>query len=182
MTNNYIKSGNNDSGISIFFKSLIKGFLGSFAILVIPILWVINFTIGLSYFPIYPVLLILLRFIRYIGSSILYVSTKNSPKSGYSDDLLKELDNFKNYTPSWGLLGIEELKTILGMVGYENLFSKSIISENNNSNDLSNNKFISSGLLSFVLENNTGGSFLSALYAILTFVISYIILFVVVKV
>lgn len=180
--NSYLKTTNDEYGVSLFIKSLFKGFLGSFAILIIPMLWVINFVIGLSYFPVYVIFLIFLRFIRYIGSTILYLYTKNKSKANYSDDLIKELDNFKNYTPSWGLVGVEELKTILAMNGYENLFSKSFISENNNSSDLSNNKFISSGLLSFMVEKNYGGSILSIIYAVLTIVISSIILFGVLKV
>jgi hypothetical protein len=64
------------------------------------------------------------------------------------------------------------------MFGYENLFSQSIIPENNNSNNLSNNKFISSGFLPhFLIENNKGGMFLSIIITILTIIFSYIILF-----
>ena len=165
-------------GVSTFFKSFFNGLFGSFTILIIPILWVFNFTLGLQYFYLYPIFLIIIRFIRYFGTMILYFSTKNSSKASFSDELIKELDNIKNYSPSWGLIGVQELKTILAMFGYENLFSKSIIPENNNSSNLTNNKFISSGFLpNFLIENNSGGMILSIVITLLTIVISFIILF-----
>ncbi len=173
----YYNKHNKSSGNVSFISSFIKGLLGSSAILVIPILWVINITVGLLFFPIYPIFMILLRFLRYVGTLIIYNITKNSSKTNYSDNLIKELDNIKDYTPSWGLFGVEELKTILGMCGYENIFSKSFISENNSSNDLSDNKFIASGLLYFLLDKNKGGIGLSAIYMIITIILSSIILF-----
>jgi hypothetical protein len=177
---NYSKS--NDKSEKTFFGSLIKGFLGSSAILVVPIFWVLNFIIGIQYFYIYPILLIILRFIRYIIMACLYIYTKDSPKNDFSEDLIKNLDNFKNYTPTWGFAGIDELKIISGIFGYENQFSKFIIS-NGNSANISDNKFISSGLLALYFNNNqTNGLFFSILYIVLTIIITSIILFGVVKV
>ena len=178
-----LKIGENDSGIMLFAKSLFNGLLGSFSILIIPILWVLNFAIGLQYFYIYPIFLIIIRFIRYFGTMILYFTTKDGLKSNFSDDLVKDLDNIKNYSPSWGLFGVQELKTFLEMFGYENLFSKSIISENNNSHNLSNNKFMASGILPFfAIDKNSGGMTLSIVITILTIIFSSIILFAVNKV
>jgi len=105
----------------------IKGFLGSSAILILPMLWVVNFVIGIQYFYVYPIFLLILRFFRYIIMLLLYVATKDKSISSFSDDLVKQLENFKNFSPSWGLVGVEELKLLLNMMGYENLFSKSII-------------------------------------------------------
>jgi hypothetical protein len=175
--NKSLKISPTESSILTILKSFGSGFLGSCAILVIPIFWVINFSVGLQYFYIYPMFLIILRYIRYFFSMILYFSTKNSSKASFSDDFVKELENFKDYTPSWGLLGIEEYKTLLGMFGYENLFSKSIISENNNSYDISNNKFVSSGFLYFFSQLNKGGIVMGSITIILTIVITVIILY-----
>ena len=110
------------------------------------------------------------------------MSTKNSSKTSYSDDLVKSLENFKDYSPSWGLLGVEEFKTLLGLFGYENLFSKAIIPENNNSYDISDNKFVSSGFLYFLNDKNKGGLIIGVITAILTFVVSMIILYGVLKI
>jgi len=177
------KLSNNESFFPTLLKSFSNGFLGSFSILIIPILWVLNFVIGLQYFYIYPLFLISFRFIRYFGTMILYLSTKNSSKANFSDDLIKELDNIKDYTPSWGLLGVQELKTFLQMFGYENLFSKSFIDENNSSHNISDNKFVSSGFLPhFIIEKNSGGMVLSVIITILTVIFSMTILFGVLKI
>lgn len=170
------------SGNSSFFGAFFKGMLGSSAILIIPILWVINILIGIQYFYIYPIFLILIRFLRYLGMLIIYMLNKNKQNPHYSDDLKKTLDNFQNYSSSWGFFGIEELKNIMAMAGFENLFSKSIIPENNNSNDISNNKFISSALLGFFVLNNNSGIAVSILFISITLIISIVILFVFLKI
>lgn len=170
------------SGINNGGNPLLKGFLGSSAILLIPILWVINFLVGTQYFLIYPIFLILIRFVRYILMLILYVINNTTTNPRYSDDLNKTLKFFENYSPPWGLFGIEELKILLGMFGYENLYSKSIISDNNNSYDISNNKFISSGLLYFFVEKNNSGMVTGVIYLLLTLIITFIGLFGYIKV
>jgi hypothetical protein len=168
----YLKSSN----------PFIKGFLGSSAILILPMLWVINFVIGIQYFYIYPIFLLVVRFFRYIIMLILYIATKDKSITSFSDDLVKQLENFKNYTPSWGLVGVDELKLLLNMMGYENLFSKAIIGNNDNSSSISNNKFISSGLLGFFIEKNTNGILFSVLIGVITFIISVIVLYGIVKI
>lgn len=154
----------------------IKGLLGSSAILIIPILWVFNFIIGIQYFYVYPIFLIIIRYFRYVLMMILYLRNGKSNPS-YSDDLSKTLNNFQNYSAPWGLIGIEELKVVMGMFGYDNLFSDSIIQSNNNSSNISNNKFISSGLLGFFALDNKSGIAMSILFMIVTLVISGFILF-----
>jgi hypothetical protein len=168
----YIKSSN----------PFIKGFLGSSVILILPMLWVINFVIGIQYFYVYPIFLLVVRFFRYIIMLLLYVATKDKSMSIFSDDLVKQLENFKNFSPSWGLVGVDELKLLLNMMGYENLFSKAIIGDNNNSSSISNNKFISSGLLGLFVEKNTNGIIFSVLIGIITFIISIIVLYGIVKI
>lgn len=172
----YSGTGSNTNKMS-FFGYLIKGFLSSSAILLVPILWVINFLIGIQFFFVYPIFLILVRFIRYVFMLILYFFTRNQLNPRFSDDLTNTLKNFENYSAPWGLFGIEELKIILGMFGYDNVYSKSIIGSNNVSYDISNNKFVSSGLLYFFAENNKSGMFTSIVYVIVTIIISIAILF-----
>jgi len=161
--------------------SMSNGLLGSCAILFVPIFWVINFVLGVQFFYIYPIILIIIRYLRYGLMSLLYGISSDDMKNYYSEDLSNELNNFKNYSAPWGLIGIEEMKVLMGMFGYENMFSKFIIG-NNNSTDLSDNKFVSSGLLGFFLEKNVKGIFMSILYAVLTGLISFMILFYFLKV
>jgi hypothetical protein len=154
--------------------SILKGLLGSCAILIIPMLWVINFIIGIKFFYIYPILLLLIRFIRYLIMFTLYMINKNNISSSFSDDLINKLENFKNYSPSWGLIGIDELKLLLNIYGYENIFSKSFIGDNNSAN-LSDNKFIASGFLNIFVNNKQ--IFLTIFSGFVTLIVSIIILY-----
>lgn len=171
-------------------NSFFSGLLGSSAILILPILWVFNFIIALQYFYVYPIILIFLRFIRYFLMSIIYIITEknSSMKDKFSEDLIEKLDNFKNYSASWGLIGIDEMKIFLGFMGYENEFSRSIISENNTDKNLSHNKFVSSGAFGFLFnmiagkDTNIKGIIYSGILFILTILASLIILFGIVKV
>ena len=99
---------------------------------------------------------------------VLYVINRQNINPYYSDDLTKTLKNFENYSPPWGLFGIEELKILLGIFGYENIYSKSVIGENNSSYNISDNKFVSSGLLYFFVENNKSGMVTGIIYLVLT--------------
>jgi len=181
---------------SIFFimkssNSFVNGLFGSSAILIMPILWVFNFFLAIQYFYIFPIILIVFRFIRYMLMSIIYIISEKSSsmKDSFSDYLVDQLENFKNYSPSWGLLGIDELKLLLNVLGYENDFSKSIISENNDSKNISENKFVSSGALGFIFQmvankenTNMNGIIYSIVIMVLTIFISSIVLFGVAKV
>jgi len=168
----------------------INGFLSSSAILVLPILWVFNFLIAINYFYFYPILMIVIRFIRYIFMSILYIITeKNSSlKDKFSDDLTEQLNNFKNYSPPWGMIFVDEIKLILNILGYNNKFSKKIIGDDNSKN-ISQNKFTSSFMLGFLVnfiatkdKSNISGIIYSFIVIILAIIISVIILYGIVKI
>jgi hypothetical protein len=181
---------------SIFFimkssNNFVNGLFGSSAILIMPILWVFNFFLAIQYFYIYPIILIVFRFIRYMLMSIIYILSEKSSsmKDSFSDDLVDQLENFKNYSPSWGLIGIDELKLLLNIFGYQNDFSKLIIPENNDGKNISENKFVSSGALGFIFQmiankenTNMNGIIYSIVIMVLTILISIIILFGVSKV
>jgi hypothetical protein len=154
--------------------SILKGLLGSCAILIIPMLWVVNFYIGIKFFYIYPIVLLIMRFIRYLIMFTLYMMNKNNISSSYSEDLINKLENFKNYTPSWGLIGIDELKLLLNIFGYENIFSKSFMG-NNDTGNLSDNKHIASGFLSLFVNNKQ--IFLTIFSGFITLIVSVIILY-----
>ena len=166
-------------------SEILNGFLGSSAILVMPIIWVFNFVIGINYFYLYPIILIGFRFLRYFGMFILWMISEKSEslKDGFSDDLKKLLENFKDYSPSWGLIGVDILKAIMNMIGYDNVFSDMIIKNDNMGKNLSQNKFIASGLLSmFINFDMKSGIMYSVIVAVLTILISIIILYGVIKI
>jgi len=170
--------------------SFVNGFLSSYAILALPSLWVFNFIFAMKYFVSYPLFILILRFLRYILIAMIHIFTTKYPswKLSFSPDLHEKLDNFQNYTPTWGLFGADELKLILNMMGYENIFSKQIISNNQNSNNLSNNLFISTGVFGYLLnyfasgEKNMIGIIYGAIVILLTIILSAFFLFGVFKI
>ena len=135
-------------------------------------------------------LYILIRFVRYILMSIIYIISEknNSLKSKFSDDLIYQLDNFKNYSPTWGLIGVDELKLLLNICGYENLFSKEIIDNDDEGKNVSQNRFVSSGFLTYIInliakkETNTKGIIYGVIIFVLTLLVSIIILYGIIKI
>ena len=139
-------------------ESLLNGFFGSSAILIVPIFWIFNLVIALKYFYIYPIILLAFRFIRYFCMGVLYVVSDkvDSLKDTMSPNLVEQLDNFKQYTPSWNLLGIDLLKSLLNIMGYENIFSESYTNNNSNNNrNLSANKYVMSPITSYLFLSST---------------------------
>jgi hypothetical protein len=165
--------------------TFVSGLLSSSAILFIPLIWICNILFAITFFYVYPIIFMVIRFLRYVIMSGIYIaSERNSAlKDKFSEDLVQQLDNFKNYTPSWGLIGIDEFKLFLNFNGYKNLFSASIIPENEIGKNVSLNKFISSGFLNYIVssiagkERNTKGIIYGVLLLVVTIVISCIILF-----
>lgn len=168
-------------------NGFINGFLGSSAILVLPILWVFNFCLIMNYFYVYPILLIIVRFIRYFIMSILYIMSEKNPemKDNMSENLVEQLNNFKDYSPPWGLIGVDEIKLLLNGMGYENIFSKEILAENNNPKNLSNNRIVSSlSILHFIAlfvgsedKSNMKGIIYGIIVLIITIIISIIVIY-----
>ena len=162
-------------------NGFINGFLGSAAILVLPIIWVFNFCLILGYFYAYPILLIIIRFIRYIIMSILYIQSANNPSftNNMSNDLSEQLNNFKNYTAPWGLIGVDEIKLLLNVLGYENIFSKEIMTENSNIKNVSNNRVVTSlsifYFISLFIGNNEQGNMKGIIYGIIVLIITIVI-------
>jgi hypothetical protein len=111
-------------------------------------------------------------------------------KNSFSQELIDKLNNFKNFSPSWGLLIVDELKLLLQCMGYENIFSKSIIPENNNSKNITDNKFVASGTILWFLfqkitnkeTNVTTGLIYGIILLAMSIIISMIILFGILKI
>jgi hypothetical protein len=160
--------------------SFISGILSSSAVLILPILWVFNFIIAIKFFFLYPVIMILFRFIRYIGMGLIYMaSSKNEwMKEMFSPDLAEQLENFKDYSPSWSLIGVDFVKSLLNIFGYENIFSKSIIANNDSRfKNISSNAFISGAFLNFLFLGNKKGIALMIITFVLAIIVTLIIIF-----
>lgn len=141
-------------------KDILSGFFGASAILIVPILWVLNFVLATRYFYIYPLILLGFRFLRYVGMGILFVQYNSAKSYGmpfgenFSDDLKNQLDDFANYSPSWNLVGIDIVKSLLNIFGYNNIFSENY-RNNNKFNNLSSNRYVIPGLFSYAFTKGT---------------------------
>ena len=121
---------------------------------------------------------------------LIYMATERNSdlKNNFSDDLVEQLDNIKNYSPSWSLAGIAPLKAIMNMVGYDNIFSKEFVNENNTQKNVAQDKYVFSLLILRLLmkedaiTSSKKGIVFGALMVILTILIASIILFGIVKV
>lgn len=165
-------------------NGFLNGLFGAGALLILPILWVFNYTIGIKYFYIYPVFIIIMRFIRYAGMVILYMVTEKNDelKDNFSDNLLEELDDIKNYSPSWSLIGVDLLKSVMNMNGFKNELSERVTNNNNNKKNISGDKYFSSLLfLRLLLNDDITGNKESIIFAgiilVLTLIVGSIILY-----
>ena len=170
-------------------NGFLNGLFGAGALLILPILWVFNYTIGIKYFYIYPVFIIIMRFIRYAGMVILYMVTERNDelKDNFSDNLLEELDDIKNYSPSWSLIGVDLLKSVMNMNGFNNVLSEKVVNNNNNKKNISGDKYFSSLLFLRLLLNeditgNKESIIFAAIILVLTLIVGSIILYGVLKV
>jgi hypothetical protein len=164
--------------------SFVNGLFGAGALLILPILWVFNYTIGIRYFYIYPVFIIIMRFIRYAGMVLLYMMTERNDelKDNFSDNLLEELDDIKNYSPSWSLIGVDLLKTVMNMNGFNNELSENVVNNNNSKKNISSDKYFSSLIfLRLILSDNFSENKKGIIYAsiilVLTLIFGSIILY-----
>ncbi len=166
-----------------FANSFLNGLTGAFAILLLPCLWLFNIVIGIQFFFCYPMILIGFRFLRYIGMSIAAMMYKGGGLQGASDDFKKELQDFKNYSPSWGFVGVDIIKTIMNMMGYENVFSKKFVANNNSQKEIDGNKYVFSGIFSAITLGASTKSFgYSVVVFCMTIILSMVILFGVLKI
>lgn len=182
------KFGDGDS----ILKDVFNGFFGASAVLIIPIVWILNFLLATKFFYVYPVILLGFRFIRYIGMLLVYVLYNNAElfKDSMTDGFREQLDNFREYSPTWNLIGMDILKGILNILGYENIFSKEYSNENNNSPNLSKNRYVTPGIFSYfgfamtgdTNENDSGKLIVQGIILLVTIIISMTLLYGVYKI
>ena len=97
-------------------------------------------------------------------------------KDNFSDNLLEELDDIKNYSPSWSLIGVDLLKTVMNMNGFKNELSEKVANNNNNKKNIAGDKYFSSLLfLRLLLNENIADNKESIIFAAIIFVLTLIV-------
>lgn len=177
----YNRPGSSFTITNPFYKIIVnffQGLLSASVVLIIPVIWVFNFVLAINYFYIFPMILLGFRFLRYIGMLIIYnlYNSSDGIQSMVSDDMNDQLNHFENYTPSWNLIGIDILKTLLNFLGYENILSKSIIDDDDESKNISTNKFVFGGIFNFAVNKSKFGITYMILILVLTIIITFSIL------
>ncbi len=138
-------------GMGGLMGGFLRGLTGAGAILVLPIIWVGNIVLSIQYFYIYPILILLLRGVRYFGTLMLYnvINSRglgDTIRESMSDEFseMMNAENLKNYSGSWGLVGVSLLKTWMNFCGFENRLSKELVENSNSQKNLSEDKYVTS--------------------------------------
>lgn len=182
----FFKTNQNRLGEGKWWGSVIRGMTGAGAIMILPILWVLNTALAFNYFYAYPIIIIVVRGIRYFGKMLMYkllnTDTGSVWREMLSDKFLEEFsdDKMREYSPSWSLLGVSFLKSWMNMCGFENRFSKEIIDTEGYSRNLSQNSYVSSFFILKMLsqrEWNQNGVYFSILLIVLTIGIGMSVLY-----
>jgi hypothetical protein len=180
----FFKVNQKKIGEGTWWGSVLRGMTGAGAILVLPILWVLNTVFAFSYFYIFPILLIFVRGIRYLGQMVMYktLNSGGSLRNSVSDKFLREFGDaeMREYSPTWSLMGVSFLKTWMNMCGFENRFSKEIVEPDMYQRNMSQNSYVSSFYLLKMLtqtEKNKTGMMYSIVLIALTLIIGSTILY-----
>lgn len=126
----------------------LKGMFGSGAILALPVIWVFNTVLAFNYFYLYPIVLIVARGVRYLGMmALLGLGGKNEKVKEWisgSSNLSRQMgeEGIREYSPTWNLIGVSFLKTMMQLAGLENNFSKQFVESNSYSSNLSQDSYV----------------------------------------
>ncbi len=138
-------------GMGGIIGGFLRGLTGAGAILVLPIIWVGNIVLSIQYFYMYPILILLLRGVRYFGTLMLYnvINSRglgDTIRESMSDEFseMMNAENLKNYSGSWGLVGVSLLKTWMNFCGFDNKLSRELVENSNSQRNLSEDKYVTS--------------------------------------
>ncbi len=121
------------------------------------------------------------RAVRYVGMIFLYKSS-DKMKGSMSSNLSRQLEDeaMKDFSPSWNLIGVSLLKTVMNLAGMENNFSKQFVDSSMNSSNFSQNSLVSGlYILSYIRSKDKNKSLMygGITILVLTLIIWAIILF-----
>jgi hypothetical protein len=126
-----------------FVGAMVEGFMASCAILALPILWIFNWMIGIKLFMGYPLILMMVRYLRYPLYYVMRSMYLNNPDMQRKMPHLRaEFEKPENYSASWDLLGLTLFKSILKMSGSRALYSELFMDSADSYKDISKNSYV----------------------------------------
>ncbi len=157
-----------------------EGLMASCAILALPILWIFNWYSGIKYFVIYPVLLMIVRYLRYIMYFVLrnyYVSNPGLMTS--LPKMRQEFTKPETYSPPWDLMGITLFKYVMKFAGATNPYSNLFVDPRDGYKDISGNSYVTGHIFRIMMKETRGpfDFYHHAMVFTLTFIISMFIIF-----
>jgi hypothetical protein len=155
-------------------KGIIEGIMVSCAILALPILWIFNWYIGIKLFMGYPLILMMIRYLRYP----LYYFVRNmymsDPKLQTSvPQMRQEFNKPENYTASWDLMGITLFKYLIKLNGNRSLYSEIFVDPKDGYKDISSNSYVTGHFFRMAMKNPSRQ--FDYLHHTMTFIITFII-------
>ncbi len=157
-------------------EQILEGIMVSCAILALPILWIFNWYVGMKFFMVYPMILLMVRYLRYPLYYIARGYYMNSPDAQRANPGLRaEFDKPENYSPSWDLLGLTVYKTFIKMMGNKSIYSDLFVDPANGYKNISSNSYVTGHYMKLLMRR---GSSTSSSYGhhIATSVITLIVL------
>ncbi len=126
-----------------FVGAMVEGFMASCAILALPILWIFNWMIGIKLFMGYPLILMMVRYLRYPLYYVMRNMYLNNPDMQRKMPHLRaEFEKPENFSASWDLLGLTVFKSILKMSGSRALYSELFMDSADSYKDISKNSYV----------------------------------------
>ncbi len=137
-----------------WFGSIAEGIMVSCAILALPILWVFNWYVGIKFFMFYPMLLLIVRYLRYPMYYIARNMYLSNPLAQSANPRMKaEFEKPENYTAPWDLLGLTVFKTLMKMSGNRALYSEMFADRANGYQDISGNSYVTGHLFHMSMKS-----------------------------
>ena len=134
--------------------SIMEGIMVSCAILALPILWVFNWYVGVKFFMFYPMLLLIVRYLRYPMYYIARNMYISNPIAQRENPRMKaEFEKPENYTAPWDLLGLTVFKTLMKMSGNRALYSEMFTDRANGYQDISGNSYVTGHLFRMSMKS-----------------------------
>ncbi len=149
--------------------SILEGFMASFAIIALPILWIFNWMVGIKLFVIYPMVLMMVRYLRYGLYFLLRMMYANDARMTH---MKAEFDKPENYMAPWDMLGLTIFKYILKLNGGRALYSELFMDGKDGQKDITKNSYTTGHLLRVGMKS---GNMLSSEHHTWTFILTILI-------